>query len=79
MKNATILGNFAQLINVLEPKRLIDVFEATEDGGQHIIYCSKPVYSLYPLLDASCEDKHGNYKVIGISLGVTTSVLIQKP
>ena len=63
MKNATILGKFAQLINILEPKALIDVFEETEDGGQRIVYCSKPVYSLYPLLDVSCEDKHGDYKV----------------
>ena len=78
MKNATILGKFAQLINILEPKAVIDVFEETEDGGQRIVYCSKPVYSLYPLLDVSCEDKHGDYKVVGISLGVTTSILIQK-
>lgn len=78
MKNATILGNFAQLINILEPKAFIDVFEETEDGGQRIVYCSKPVYSLYPLLDVSCEDRHGDYKVIGISLGVTTSILIRK-
>lgn len=78
MKNATILGKFAQLINILEPKALIDVFEETEDGGQRIVYCSKPVYSLYPLLDVSCEDKHGDYKVVGISMGVTTSILIRK-
>ena len=78
MKNATILGKFAQLINILEPKALIDVFEETEDGGQRIVYCSKPVYSLYPLLDISCEDKHGDYKVVGISMGVTTSILIRK-
>ena len=58
--------------------QIIDVFEETEDGGQRIVYCSKPVYSLYPLLDVSCEDKHGDYKVVGISMGVTTSILIRK-
>lgn len=78
-KNAVIRGTFAHLINILEPRTRIDVFEATEDGGMRIVYCSTPVYSLYPLCDVTCEDKHGDYKVVGLTMGIHTSVLIQKP
>lgn len=76
--NAFIRGTFAHLINILEPRTRIDVFEVTEDGGQCIVYCSKPVYSLYHLCDVTCEDKHGDYKVIGLTMGIHTTVLIQK-
>ena len=76
--NAMILGRFADLINVLDAKTHITVFEITNDDRQRIVYHNTPVYSLYSLLNDDCEDRHGDYKVVGINLGITTSILIKK-
>lgn len=77
--NAMILGRFADLIEVLDAKKIITVFELLEDGGQRIVYHNKPVYSLYPLKEDNCDDKHGYYKVVGMNLnGLSTTILIKK-
>jgi hypothetical protein len=70
--NATIISNFASLIAVLDPKSLITVWEITAEGKQKTLYSHVPVYTLYE------GNKHGDYKVVGITTGITTDILIEK-
>lgn len=71
-KNATIISNFASLIAALDPKSLITVWEVTAEGKQKTLYSHVPVYTLYR------GNKHGDYKVVGITTGITTDILIEK-
>ena len=76
--NAMIIGKFSYLLNVLDPKALITVFEITGEGKQRIVYHNARVYSLYNLMNDDCGDRHGDYNIVGITLGITTSILIKK-
>lgn len=76
MKNATILSTLEDLLNVMDARANIDIFESKENNEQDLLRSTK-LYNILP--DDLFMTVYGDYKVVGLSitLGVA-SILIEE-
>lgn len=80
-KNANINARLIDLLNVLDMRTQVTIFELDENGNQHIKFDScMPVYKLMAALDTDDVNirKYRGYEVIGLNLGLTENILIKK-
>lgn len=77
--NANINARLIDLLNVLDARAVVSVFEMDENEKQILRFDCVPVWQI---LSAFPEDKGKNalkrYDVIGLTVGLTTSILIKK-
>ena len=73
--NAIISASFKGLLDMLDARKHVTVFEAIPDGKQVIIFDSTPVYHL---LDIAEELKFNRYQVLAINAGLIPAILIKK-
>lgn len=79
--NANINARLIDLLNVLDMRAQVTIFELDENENQHIKFDScMPVYKLMAALDTDDVNirKYRAYEVIGLNLGLTTNILIKK-
>lgn len=73
--NAVIFATFKTLLDMLDARKHVNVFELTDDGKQVLRFESTPVYHL---LDISNECNFDDYEVKALNAGLIASILIQK-
>ena len=79
--NAYTNARLIDLLNILDMRTQVTVFELEDNGKQTIRFESCiPVYKLVDMLDTDNKDirKYRGYDVIGIMAGLTTNILIKK-
>lgn len=77
--NANIQARFIDLLNVLDARAVVTVFELQENEKQILRFDCVPVWQI---LSAFPDDKETNalkrYDVIGLNVGMNTNILIKK-
>ena len=77
--NANINTRLIDLLNILDARATVSVFELQEDGKQILRFDCVPVWNI---LSAFPENKETNalkrYEVIGLNIGINTNILIKK-
>lgn len=77
--NAYINARLIDLLNVLDARANVTVFELQDDEKQILHFDCVPVWII---LSAFPENKEANalklYNVIGLNIGIHTSILIRK-
>ena len=77
--NANINTRLIDLLNILDARATVSVFEMDENEKQILRFDCVPVWQI---LSAFPNDKETNalkrYDVIGLNIGLTTSILIRK-
>jgi hypothetical protein len=77
--NATIQGKLIDLLNVLDARAIVNIFVNTEGDGDPKNSYSISYLKVYEFLtEPELVRKYYNYDVIGLSLGLTTNILIKE-
>lgn len=74
-KNAVIAGNLDSLLRVLDARAVVSLFIRCQ-GKDRNLFDNVPVWHI--LAAFPDQDVLAKYKVIGLTLGVNTSILIEK-
>ena len=72
--NAMILGDLESLLNVLDARTHITIWNQY-DGKQHLVFSNTPVYEVLHIFNGT--NSLVNYKVVGINLGIATSIMVE--
>ncbi len=72
--NAMIVGDLDSLLNVLDARTHVSVFNQY-DGKQHLVFSNVPVYEIIHIFKG--YSSLTNYKVVGITFGITTSIMVE--
>ena len=76
MKNATILTTLEELLNVMDARANVNIFESKENNKQDLLRSTK-LYNLLP--DDLFITVYGDYKVVGLSIALgVVSILIEE-
>ena len=77
--NANIIARLIDLLNVLDARATVSVFEMDENGKQILRFDCVPVWQI---LSVFPDNKETNalkrYDVIGLNVGLNTNILIKK-
>lgn len=74
--NAIISGFLSDLLNILDARTWVDIFLCEGEDKQSILRCAR-VYEL--LANDEFMQTYGRYyKVVGLTLGMSTSIMITK-
>lgn len=74
--NANIQARFIDLLNILDARAVVTVFELQEDGKQKKVFNNVHVWEI--LASFLPNDLLKKYEVIGLNVGLTQSILIRK-
>lgn len=74
--NANIQARFIDLLNILDARAVVTVFELQEDGTQKIVFDYMTVWEI--LASFLPNDLLKKYDVIGLNLGINSDILIKK-
>lgn len=74
--NANIQARFIDLLNILDARTVVTVFELQEDGTQKIVFDCMTVWEI--LASFLPNDLLKKYDVIGLNLGINSDILIKK-
>lgn len=74
--NANIQARFIDLLNILDARAVVTVFELQEDGTQKIVFDCMTVWEI--LASFLPNDLLKKYDVIGLNLGINSDILIKK-
>ena len=72
--NANIQARFIDLLNILDARAVVTVFELQEDGTQKIVFDCMTVWEILAISNAPLK----KYDVIGLNLGINSDILIKK-
>ena len=79
MKNATIQGRLFDLLEVLDARRVVNIFELEEIKDDKIKSSSIKYAYVYEILgDMDFIKTYKNFEIVGIDLGFTTNILIKE-
>lgn len=79
MKNATIQGRLFDLLEVLDARKVVNIFELVEIKDDKIKSESIKYAYVYEILgDMDFIKTYKNYEIVGIDLGFTTNILIKE-
>ena len=74
--NANINARFVDLLNVLDARAVVTVFELQEDGTQKKVFDYMTVWEI--LASFLPNDLLKKYDVIGLNLGIHSTILVKK-
>lgn len=74
--NANIQARFIDLLNILDARAVVTVFELQEDGTQKKVFDCITVWEI--LASFLPNDLLKKYDVVGLNLGINSDILIKK-
>ena len=72
--NAMITGDLASLLDILDARKNITLWNFY-DGKQHLVFSNTPVYEILHIFGDT--NSLVNYKVVGMSFGITPTIMVE--